>query len=98
MNNLWAIEITKLGDNPETVILKNNISDLGIKGFKDLEIVYIYYLSGNISNQDTEKIGRQYICDPVAEKFKIRKLEDSRIKRTSKSIEIVYKRLVDGTL
>jgi len=91
VNNLWAIEITKKGDNPETIILKNNILDLGNKGFKDLEIVYIYYLSGNILKQDVEKIANQYICDPVSDRFKIRKPEGTKIRQQNNSIEIVYK-------
>ncbi len=91
MNNLWAIEIIKRSDNPEATNLKHSVIDFGLKGFKNLEIIYIYYVSGKVTRQDIEKIASQYIYDPVSEGFKIRRLEDYKIKPHNNSIEIVYK-------
>jgi len=91
MNKFWAIEICKKGTNPEAQILKHSIADFGVKGLKEFEIIYIYYLYANLNSKDIEKIARNFICDPVSERFQIERLEDYKIKRDKKSVEIIYK-------
>ncbi|MBS4016237.1 MAG: phosphoribosylformylglycinamidine synthase subunit PurL [Candidatus Latescibacteria bacterium] len=91
MKNIWRIEICKKGVNPEAEVLKHSIREFGIKGLKDLQIIYIYYLQADLSEKEVYKITQQYIYDPVSEDSKILRLEDSKIERKRNSIEVIYR-------
>lgn len=91
MKNIWRIEISKKGFNPEVQNLKASIKDLGIRSVKDLSINDIYYLQTALSAKEIDKIAKSYIYDPVSENYQITKIEDWHKRQTGKSIEIIYR-------
>ncbi len=72
--------------------IRKNIEDLGIDSVKDVRVVWVYSLEGQIAKTEIQKICRQLLVDPVVQEFSFLSFEQYR-PPTSKNplvIEIAY--------
>jgi phosphoribosylformylglycinamidine synthase len=65
-----------MGSDSEALQLLGEIHDFGYKALASLEITRIYYLTGDLTARQVERIGDSVFCDPVAEQFQVRSAED----------------------
>jgi phosphoribosylformylglycinamidine synthase II len=48
-----------------------DITDLKIKGIRDVRLVHVYLLQGKLNHADVEKIASQLLVDPIVEEYHI---------------------------
>jgi phosphoribosylformylglycinamidine synthase II len=74
-------------ENPKVKSLKESILLLGISSIEKIWINEIFYLEGNITLDDIEKLANEVLVDHAIEEYSINKL----LNREGKSTTIVYK-------
>ncbi|MEJ2307424.1 MAG: hypothetical protein P8Y30_07795 [candidate division WOR-3 bacterium] len=74
-------------ENPKANSLKEDIELLGISSAEEVYITQLFYIEGNLSVSDIEKLTNGVLVDPAIEEYSINKLLD----REGKTTTIVYK-------
>jgi len=74
-------------ENPKANSLKEDIEFLGISSIEKVYITQLFYIEGNLSVSDIEKLTNEVLVDPAIEEYSMNKL----LKREGKTTTIVYK-------
>ncbi len=57
--------------DPEARRLKSDIADLGLKGVERVEIAQVYYLEGDLPEEDRKRIGENLLIDPITQEVEV---------------------------
>jgi phosphoribosylformylglycinamidine synthase II len=68
----WRVEILKTTADPEAKALESDIRDLGVRSVDAARITRLYYLEGDLPEQDVKRIAGELFCDPVCERFVVK--------------------------
>jgi len=74
--------------------LKADALDLGVAGVERIEIARVYYLRGNLSEEDLKKIAGELLTDPIAEECEFNVIASSSpagTPRNDGSVEVAYR-------
>ncbi|MGQ9678033.1 MAG: phosphoribosylformylglycinamidine synthase subunit PurL [bacterium] len=77
----WQIEITKKGFDPVARDFEGDARDMGLKSIAPVKITQVWFLEGDLSTEEVEKIAQELLGDRVAENWSVTVLEDGVIKK-----------------
>ncbi|MGB9742788.1 MAG: phosphoribosylformylglycinamidine synthase subunit PurL [bacterium] len=86
---VWEVEVTKRTPDPEAEILAADARDLGLKKIGRVKITRLWFIAGELSPNDIERITAELLCDPVCEQAQFHLLPDGRLKRVS-GFEVLF--------
>jgi len=92
----WIVEVGyKEGiTDPVGFLIKKEIDDLGIKGVKEVKSFSTYGITGDVSEQELERIGQELLHDKQTQNFD---LHGKVVEKTLKNIELPKGWLVEIT-
>ena len=69
----WRAEISYKPDVFDAVghILKQDIADLGIKGVEEVRTGQIYWLEGDLPEEEARRICEELLADPITQTYKL---------------------------
>ncbi len=71
----------------ESIKIKKEIIDFGLKKVENIVVYQIYEISGALSNEEIQKISQELLVDPVAQNFFINSTQEHQ----GWEVEIYYK-------
>lgn len=71
----------------ESIKIKKEIIDFGLKKITNVVVYQIYEIAGDISNEEIQKISQELLVDPVAQNFYINATQEHQ----GWEVEIYYK-------
>ncbi len=73
---VWRVEIEKKGFDPEARALEVDFRDMGLRDVAPVKITRLWFLAGDLTPGEVERIARELLCDPVVELWKVEELAD----------------------
>lgn len=67
---MFRVEITREND-PRGRLIKDDFASFGVDDIEHIEVRDVYYLHGDISKEQAERIASELLCDPVVEQYRI---------------------------
>jgi len=70
---IWRIEVATRDDFPDTtgIAVRHEIAQVGIEGIRDVRVVDVYFVEGDLDEEAAERIARELLADPVEQVYRI---------------------------
>ncbi|MGQ9708682.1 MAG: phosphoribosylformylglycinamidine synthase subunit PurS, partial [bacterium] len=76
---VWRIEVTKKTFDPEAQRLEADARDLGLRNIGPVRIIRLWFIEGELTQKDIERIASELLSDPVMERWDARVLNQGRL-------------------
>jgi len=93
LSTTWRFAVrTRPGfPDAEAQAVASDISDLGIPGVEGVEIVRIYYVTGDLTQEQIQRLGERLLTDPILEEWEVRPLSAWRAEPSHDGVvEVAY--------
>ncbi|MEO0082563.1 MAG: phosphoribosylformylglycinamidine synthase subunit PurL [candidate division WOR-3 bacterium] len=67
----WRLEVTRRGRDPQSGALSQDLSSVGLRNLPKLRLVRLYFLAGDLSQEQVEELASQVFSDPVSDTYRV---------------------------
>jgi phosphoribosylformylglycinamidine synthase len=67
----WRIAVMRRTGDPVARALRTGLRESGLRSLQGVRCARLFFLEGQLSRPDVERLGRELFCDPVNEEFTI---------------------------